>query len=216
MPSAGDLLTVRIVASFDGQPIINVYSFDLITPGATWSETAQNLIDALDAALGIVTGGGFWTASRASGYVVGTVEVIDVSPGTAPLYSVASSAVGDVEEAGMPPNDSLCVTLRSDFKGAGGRGRTYLSGWPRLGQVSGFWGSDPQDAASAIMSALTEGFGEGAGGAMARWCVLHKVAAGTPIVPPEVKPIMSTTIHNEVRSLGRRAMGRRISRRPAP
>jgi len=206
----------RISAVVDGQPIINVYSFDLITPGATWSETAQNLIDALDAALGVVTGGGIWTAGRSDGYVVNAVEVVDVSPGTAPMFSAPSAAVGDVSGTRMPPNDSLCVTLRSDFKGTSGRGRTYLNGWASENQDSGFWDGSAQDAASAIMSAMTEGFGEGAGGAMARWCVLHRVHLGTKIIPPEVKPIMSTTIHNEVRSLGRRAMGRRIPRHVAP
>jgi hypothetical protein len=216
MPSAGDLLMARISAVFDGQPIINVFSFDLITPGATWSETAQNLVDALDAALGVVTGGGIWTAGRNAGYAVQAVEIIDVSPATAPLYSVPSAAVGDSVGNAMPPNDSLCVTLRSDFKGAGGRGRSYLNGWSTFESIGGFWESGPQDAASAIMSALTEGFGEGAGGAMARWCILHRMAGGTPIVPPEVKPVMSTTIHNEVRTLSRRAMGRRISRKTGP
>jgi len=33
MPSPGDCLMARISAVVDGQPIINVYSFDLITPG---------------------------------------------------------------------------------------------------------------------------------------------------------------------------------------
>ncbi len=122
MPSVGDLLTVRIVALLDAQPIINVYSFDLISPELTWSATAQALVDALDAALGVVTGGGFWTAGRSEAYVVQAVEVIDIKPGTSPLYSgerllgsgCAGRRIGDHQRPGR------------GFRRSGGRGNGTL------------------------------------------------------------------------------------------
>lgn len=217
MPAVGDMITVRLVGSLDGQPIINNFSFEMVAAFGTWTELGTAMLGEMDAALGIVSGDtGVWSAFRALSYALAAFEVVDVSPGTSPLFSAGIGAVGAVDGQALPPNDALACTLRSDFKGASGRGRIYLAGFSVATVVSGFFTADAQGAANDIMAAMITGFGEGAGAASARWAVLHRIAAGVPVVPPEVKPIMGYTVHNEVRSLSRRAMGRRISRRTAP
>lgn len=212
MPSAGDLVDLRVRAVFDGQPIINTFSFSIIDPAADWATQANDVAAAFAATVHLTSPSGEWLAGRSVGYQMQALEVIDVAPGVSPLASFAYGANGPVEdEDALPPNDSLCVTLRTNFKGAAGRGRVYLCGYAEGSQSGGFWVPEIQDAASAIMIALNTDYGETGGGSM-RWCVLHRVDHGTRVVPPEVKPIMSFTVHNEVRSIGRRAVGRRIHR----
>lgn len=213
MPDVGDLVQARIVQTISGQPVINDLSFSLVAPFATWTEAANQLAADMDAAIGVITGGGVWDDVRSSNWSTQALQVVDVYPGVAPLLQFASGSVGTGGSNVMPPNDCLAVTLRSDFRGASGRGRIYLGGWDSANFENGYWEAAAQDAASALMSALNDAFGELAGAANFRWAVLHKMAGGVPVVPPEVKPVMSFTIHNEGRSLSRRAMGRRISRR---
>lgn len=215
MPDVGDMVTARIVAELSGQPIINNLSFTLIAPFATWREAANQLHIELNSALNIDAGGGVWTQDRGTLYQTNALQVIDVFPAVSPLIQYALNAPGNLDDPTMPPNDCLAVTLRSDFKGPSGRGRIYLAGYTESAATNGFWEAGAQDAATAIMNNLDLNFGEFAGGASFRWVILHKVAGGAPVVPPEVKPVMSWTIHNEIRSLSRRAMGRRIRRRPA-
>lgn len=211
-PASGDLITCRIVATLSGQPIINNLSFSIINPAATWADQVTQAATDLNSSLGVL-GGGSWMARRAAEYTVSEVQVVDVSPGTSPMGSVAAGAGGDLGTSqAMPPNDALCITFRSEFKGQSGRGRIYLAGFTEIDCVGGFWSADAQDAASTIGSALIDNFGELAAAANMRWVILHRVAGGVRLVPPEVKPVMSFTVHNEVRSLGRRAMGRRIHR----
>lgn len=214
MPDVGDLVQARVSATFCGQQVMNSMSFAAVAPFGTWSELANQMISDLDTAVGILGSAGIWTTGLNVGYAIQTIEVIDIFPGIAPLHSVNSGAVGSVDDDdALPPNDSLCVTLRSDFKGASGRGRIYFTGFSEGTQNAGFWLGPTQEYARAIGNALLDNFGEEAGSANFRWAVLHRYAGGAPVVPPEVKPIMNITVHNEVRSIGRRAIGRRISRR---
>ncbi len=212
MPDVGDMVNARIVGTLFGQPIINQLGFVSNLPYGTFSELGLQLVTELDAALGVLSAGdSLWTDQLVDAYRVVSVDVQDVFPAVAAQYSTASAAVGQQTGEGMPPNDCLCITWRSDFKGTSGRGRSYLSGQIEANQESGFWSGNAQDAASGIGSAMLASFGEAGTGSF-RFSVLHRVSGGAPLVPPEVKPVMSFTIHNEVRSLGRRAMGRRIRR----
>lgn len=214
MPDIGDLLQARIRATFCGQPIINSFSFVALEPFATWSDAAQTLLDSLEAALGITSPGSIWVTGLNVSYAIQSIDIVDIYPAVAPLHSFPSSGVGTIDDDdALPPNDSLCCTLRSDFKGTGARGRVYLTGFSEGTQNAGYWLAGTQVYAQVIMSAMIDNFGEAAGGASFRWAVLHRYTGGAPIVPPEVKPIMSYTVHNEVRSMGRRAIGRRVSRR---
>lgn len=212
VPDVGDLVTVRLVGEISLQPIINNISFTLVAAFGTWREATDQMFADLTAALELDTTGGIWTTGRSSQYVLNTMQVVDVFPGLAPMSQYLIGTGGDVVEDCLPPNDALCVTFRSDFKGPSGRGRMYLSGYPEAAQINGFWTGPTQDLASNIALGLDTNFGELAGAASFRWSVLHRVSGGVPIVPPEVKPVMSFTPHNEVRSLGRRAVGRRIRR----
>jgi hypothetical protein len=216
MTAIGDLVTARYVASYFGQPIVNSLSFSALDAYANFTELATALLEDLSAALGGINTDGVWNAGRSDTYLCQAAQVLDVSPGTAAMVAVTAAATGDSPDPGMPPNDAVCLTFRSDFKGQSGRGRIYLSGYPETMATSGFWEAGAQDAASAIGSAMIDNFGEGAAGARFRHCILHRVHLGVPVVPPEVKPVMSFTVHNEVRSLGRRAMGRRIHRTRTP
>jgi hypothetical protein len=211
MPDVNDLVTARLVALYFGQPIINNLSFQLTAPIGTFAELAQSLVSELTSSIGAGINPGVWTAGRATTYQSQSVEVIDVTPKTSPLMAFAAGEAGDQADEGMPPNDCVAVTLRSAFRGALGRGRIYLSGYPEGGTVSGFWQASVQDAVSAILSGLDAQFGEFGASGNFRWTVIHRISHGAEIAP-ESKPVMSTTIHNEVRSLSRRAMGRRIHR----
>lgn len=216
MPEVGDLVTVRLVSEVSGQPIINNISFSALVPFGTWTELSDQMFGDLGAALGLGSPGGTWVTNRSSLFVTSQMQIIDVFPGVAPLRAYVLGDVGDGAADIMPPNDCVAITFRSDFKGPSGRGRMYLNGYPESGATNGFWESDVQDAASNVADSLNTNFGELAGAASFRWSVLHRVSGGAPVVPPEVKPVMSWTVHNEIRSLSRRAMGRRIRRtRPA-
>lgn len=214
MPDIGDLVQARIRATFCGQPIINTLSFVLVQPFGTWSECAQQLADDMDSAVGVLQAGGDWVTGLNVGYVVDSLDVVDIFPSIAPLRSFGSLAVGTVDDDdALPPNDSLCSTFRSDFKGAGARGRMYFTGFSEGAQNAGLWLAGTMNHANAICTAINAAFGEFAGSASFRWAILHRMAGGEPIVPPEVKPVMSFTVQPQVRSIGRRAVGRRISRR---
>jgi hypothetical protein len=213
MASVGDLVDVRVKAHFDGEPIQNSFSFYILNPQETWSLMARQVADDFAAVVGLDGGAGPWLTGLSVQYVVQAIEVIDVSPGLAPLYSRAVGGAGTVtEDDAMPPNDSLCVTLRSEFKGVSGRGRFYLGGFAESAANGGYWLEGTQTYADLIAQELNSNFGEDASAANMRWVILHRVAGGERLVPPEVKPIMDYTVHNEVRSLGRRAVGRRIHR----
>jgi len=221
VPASGDLITCRIVASIAGSPVINDLSFSIINPAATWADQVSQVGVDLASALGL-GGTGVWGAALSSNYQTSELQVVDVVPGTSALGSVGIGAAGEGGADSLPPNDCLCITLRSDFKGQGSRGRLYLSGFTEGDQTNGYWEATAQDAATDIGNALISGFGEFASGANMRWVIIHKTSnhgvKGGPVTklePPEVKPVMSFTVHNEVRSLGRRATGRRVPRHRA-
>jgi hypothetical protein len=116
----------------------------------------------------------------------------------------------------MPPNDSLCVTLRTAVKGRTGRGRMYLNGFPEGSANGGYWETAAQDAAVAIAGALLNTFGSPGQPAPYTWGVISRFEFGVKRDIPAFTPIDSYTVHHEVRTLRRRAIGVRISRRKTP
>lgn len=217
MPEIGDMYLARVNATFDGEPIVNSLTFVGVAAFGTWTEAAGELAGQLNVSLGLISGGGQWADGLSVQYKVNALEIIDVSPGVSPLASFESAVIGTVtDDDAMPPNDCLCVTLRSDFKGPSGRGRMYLNGFAEGSANGGYWEAGAQAYAAGIAAKLVEDFGEFAGAASFRWSVLHRMTGGVRLVPPEVKPIMSFSTHNEVRSIGRRAVGRKIRRRRVP
>lgn len=215
MVDVNDCLQVRIMATFDGEPVVNTISFAVVDPMLTFQDQANGLIDALDLTLQVITGGGVWTSGLSVQYRINSVQVIDLYPGTNAMIARASAAVGGVDDDdAMPPNDSMCLTLRSFFKGPSGRGRMYFTGFAEGSANGGYWEAGAQAYATNIGDILWANFGE-EGAQPLRWAILHRYTGGAPIVPPEVKPVMGYNVQNQVRSLGRRAVGRRVRRRSA-
>jgi hypothetical protein len=87
-----------------------------------------------------------------------------------------------------------------------------VPGFAEDSQVSGFWIAEIQTWANvAVCAPLMAAFGpEGTGNYALS--VVHTVSGGARLVPPTATPIISYTIHNEVRTLRRRGVGVRISR----
>lgn len=219
MAAPGDMMTVRLHGRFDGEPIINDIGFGLNTDFGSFPLAAAALVSELDTALGTSSGGGPWLTALSNAYTLEIVEVVDVLPGTSASFQSPSGYPGAQEGSdAMPPNDALAVSLRSVYKGPGGRGRMYISGWPESDAAGGYWTGDAQAAAQTICAALNSSFGELGTGSF-RWSIIHRYSNGgvlhAPVVKlatPELKPVVDWTVHNEVRSLGRRAVGRRIRR----
>lgn len=217
----GDILEARIVARFCGEPVINTFGFSVVaSSGPTWHEEAAGLRSDIMSALGLDDPGGLWITGLNVQYVLQSLQIVDVMPGESALEAATLGSAGTVaDDDAMPPNDALCVTWRSSFKGQGARGRTYMTGFSEGAANGGFWEGGTQDHCSAVAGQMLATFGE-AGSSGYRFCVIHKTSnggvPGAPVVkldPPEIKPIMDYTVHNEVRSIGRRAVGRRIHRR---
>lgn len=221
----GDVILARFNARFDGEPVMNSLAFVSVgfdEPG--FDAMANQLHIELAAALGLDGGAGGWIDGLSVQYNLVSMQYQDVVPGTAPMVEIAVGQPGTVaDEDAMPPNDSLTLTLRSAFKGQGGRGRIFLTGFAEGSANGGYWEAGAQDYASAIGSALLTNFGEEGSGNF-RLVVLHRYSnggvRGAPSVKlevPEQKPVMSFTVRNNVTSIGRRAVGRRIRRvRAAP
>lgn len=213
IPASGDLVVVKLLSTCGGEPTINDLSFQIVNPTATWAELAQQIQTDLTTAIGL-GGGGVWTQARSTAFNTYGFQVVDVLPSTSPLVEVALADQGGIADDVMPPNDSLCVTLRTDVKGRTGRGRMYLNGYPEGTSNGGYWESSAQTNAGMIAQALLDTLGAAATPNMV-WGVISRYEFGVKRSVPAFTPISSFTVHNEVRTLRRRAIGVRISRRPA-
>jgi hypothetical protein len=211
--ATGDVILARMTSTFDGEPIINSLAFvDVGSGESTFPGVAVALATEMVDVFGLGGAGGALLGGLSVQFVMNMINLVDVVPGTDPMYSFPIGQAGDItDDDAMPPNDALCVTWRSSFKGPSGRGRTYLTGFAEGAANGGYWLSATQDYAQGVAIAMLARWGETGTGNF-RFVVLHRVAGGVPIVPPEQKPVMSYAIHNEVRSIGRRAVGRRIRR----
>lgn len=204
---------VKFLSTCGGEPTINDLSFQINDPSATWPEQVADLILALASPLGPGLDVN-WTAGRSTAFNSYAIQVVDVRPGESPLLESALAAQGDVADDVMPPNDCLCVTLRTAVKGRTGRGRMYLNGFPEGAANGGYWEAAAQDAATAIAGSLLNTFGAPGQPAPFTWGVISRYEFGVKRDIPAFTAIDSFTVHNEVRTLRRRAIGVRISRRP--
>lgn len=220
MPSTGDVVMVRIQGKCGGEPVVNDLAMQIVNPTATFAEQAINLAGQLDGILGIGTGPGLWTDGMSVRYVLTQLDIVDMLPKLSATQSQALTAVGTIEdEDALPPNDSMCITLRTEARGPGGRGRIYLTGFAESAQNAGYWEAGAQTHASAIMSAIDTAFGITAGGDYI-WGVLNRSSNGgvkgapvLPLDPPIFNFGTGYTVHNQVRSLGRRSVERRVHRK---
>jgi hypothetical protein len=215
VPAAGDLVVVRVKSTCGGEPCINDMSFRIENPAANWADMVTQVRDDLDNAIGIL-GAGVWPLGRSTAFNSYAMDVVDVLPSTSPLAELLLTAPGTVAEDVMPPNDSVCVTLRTAVKGKTGRGRMYLNGYPESAANGGYWEAAAQNAASAIAQNLLDNLGALNEVRNMTWGVISRFEAGVKRSVPAFTPIDSFTVHNEVRTLRRRAVGVRISRHRAP
>lgn len=213
-PANGDLIVVKLLSTCGGEPTINDLSFRIENPAADWPTQVQQVLGDLGTAIGL-TSPGVWTEQRSTAFNTYGMQVVDVYPSTSPLLELGLAQQGVIADDVMPPNDSLCVTLRTDVKGRTGRGRMYLNGYPEGSANGGYWENVAQDNAESIAEALLANFSAILGGQNMTWGVISRFEFGVKREIPAFTPINSTTVHNEVRTLRRRAIGVRISRHPA-
>lgn len=213
-PAAGDLVVVRLLSTCGGEPTINDLSFRINNPAATWPEQTAQVNNDLNGEIGSMTGG-LWNSQRSTAFNTYGSQIIDVLPSTSPLAEFATGNQGDQDSDVMPPNDAVCVTLRTGVKGRTGRGRMYLNGYTETDANGGYWEDPAQANAGLIAQALVDAFGLLAVGANMTWGVISRYEFGVKREIPAFTPIDSYTVHNEVRTLRRRAIGVRISRKPS-
>jgi hypothetical protein len=140
--------------------------------------------------------------------------VQDIVPGLATgfLRPVGSLGGNTVDDA-VSPSNALCVTWRTGLKGKQFRGRSYLTGFAEDSCNAGYWIPEIQDwARTAFAELLLTNFGPLGVGNYAL-SLIHTVSGGARLIPPTATPITGFTVNNTVRSLRRRGVGVRISRR---
>lgn len=213
-PASGDLITVKLLATCGGEPTINDLSFELVNPAATWQDQMAQVVVDLTTAIGLAADA-TWVEARSTAYNLYALQMVDVRPGTSPLLETVLGVPGSIADDVMPPNDSLCVTLRTDVKGRTGRGRMYLNGFTEGSANGGYWEAGAQDNASEIASLLLSTFGPTVDSRNMTWGVISRYEFKAKREVPAFTPITSFTVHNQVRSLRRRAVGVRISRHRA-
>jgi hypothetical protein len=189
-------------------------SFRIENPTASWQDLFAQVVADLNTAIGI-SSSAQWSGQRSTAFNTYAVQMVDVLPGTSPMLQQALATQGEIADDVMPPNDSLCITLRTDVKGRTGRGRIYLNGYPEGSANGGYWEAVAQSDADLIAGLLLSNFQAPPSGASMTWGVISRFEFGVKREIPAFTPITSYTVHNEVRSLRRRAVGVRISRHRA-
>lgn len=214
MPN-GDLYRATIEGRFDSEPVVIGLGFLSQSEMPDFQQDSEALAIALATALGLDGVGGDYMTPLSVQYKVDGIRIQDLNPGTsAGAFFTFPAEGGNTTDDAMPPNDALCVTWRDGLKGKQHRGRSYLTGFAEDSQSGGYWISEIQSwAVTAFAGALMIAFGPTSPGSYVL-SLVHTVSGGARLVPPTSDPIVGYSIHNEVRTLRRRATGVRISRRP--
>lgn len=213
MPT-GDIMRATIEGTFAGEPTVIDLGFVSNSGAATWGEDAGLLINELRTALGLDAPGGVFVAPLSEHYVLTGIRVQDLAPGLSASVLVELSDAGlNTTDDALPPSLALCVTWRTELKGKQNRGRSYLTGFAEDSQNAGYWIPEIQTwAGTNFAGAILNAFGpEGPGNYSLS--VIHSVAGGVRLDPPTATPITTYTVNNTVRSLRRRGVGVRISRK---
>jgi hypothetical protein len=183
---------------------------------ADFLDDAAGLVNELIAALSLDTIPSPFLAPLSSRYSLDAIRVQDLNPGVSASFvnGIGQPGGNDVDDA-LPPSLALCVTWRTGLKGKQNRGRTYLTGFAEDSGNAGYWIPEIQTwAAGAFASPLMEAFGPLGTGNYAL-SVVHSMSGGVRINPPTASPIITYTVQNVARTLRRRGVGVRISRRPS-
>lgn len=213
MPT-GDVYKLTLEGTFAGEPTVMGLGFISASGAATFEDDASALINELINALDLGTIPSPFLAPLSSRYTLDNIRVQDLNPGvSAGVVNAVGQPGGNSIDDAMPPSLALCVTWRTGLKGKSNRGRTYLTGFAEDSGNAGYWIPEIQDWASvAFAQPLMEAFGP-VGTGNYQLSVVHEKVGGVRIIPPTATPIASYTVQNVARSLRRRAVGVRISRR---
>jgi hypothetical protein len=212
----GDLYKASIEGTFNGEPVIIGLGFVSQSEMPDFTSDAVGLAVALGTVLELYTVGGGFMLPLSSHYSVLGIRVQDLNPGLSAGHFEAIPAVGgNTTDDAMPSNDALCVTWKDGLKGKQHRGRSYLTGFAEDSQSGSFWIGEIQNwAVDAFAAPIMAAFGPGATGSYVL-SLVHTMSGGARLAPPTSDPIVSYQVHNEVRTLRRRAAGVRISRHRA-
>jgi len=215
MPS-GDIMKATLEGRFDGEPVVIDFGFVSSSGASDFKADADQLFDELATALDLFGTPGVYMNPLSVQYSLTGIRIHDLKPGTAAsLFYDLNNAGGNIVDDGLPPACALCVTTRTALKGRENRGRFYLTGFAEDAQSGGFWIGEIQDWARVNVSTpLLDAFGPLGPGNYA-WSVVHTVSGGVRLDPPTATPIISFSVHNDVRTLRRRGVGVRISRHHA-
>lgn len=213
MPT-GDIMKATLEGTFDSEPVVVGLGFISNSGIATWVEDAQQLGTELAAALGIDSPPGAFLTPLSVQYKLHMIRIQDMAPGLSSSHEWFVNGEGaNVTDDAMPPNDAMCITWRTGLKGKENRGRSYLTGFAEDSHNGGYWISEIQTwAQGSFAQPLLDTFGP-AGAGNYTLALIHTVSGGARLVPPTATPIVEYAVRNEVRTLRRRAVGVRISRR---
>lgn len=210
----GDILKATLEGTFAGEPFVIGLGFVSNAGAASFKDDADELSAELRTALDLMGGAGAFVAPLSAQFELDAVRIQDLSPGLAAgiVYPVGAVGGNTVDDA-MAPSLALCVTWRTGLKGKENRGRSYLTGFAEDSGNAGFWIPEIQAwADAAFATPLLNAFGPLGPGNYAL-SVVHTVAGGARLHPPTATPIIDFTVRNTARSLRRRSVGVRISRR---
>lgn len=215
MPT-GDIYKATIEGNFAGEPTVMGLGFVSNSGAATFEDDAAGLESELVTALGLGTIPSPFLAPLSVRYSCDAIRIQDLSPGVSAGIVVSIGQLGGntVDDA-LPPSLALCVTWRTGLKGKQNRGRTYLTGFAEDSGNAGFWIPEIQDwATNQFAIPLMEAFGP-LGTGNYQLSVIHTMSGGARLTPPTATAITSFTVQNVARTLRRRSVGVRISRRPS-
>jgi len=192
---------VEVVGTLDDQVVENTFY------GRFASAYAQSDIDALATAVdGWVND--FWRAALGANYIYTNTKVRGLTSAIdmAAEDSTSSGPGGISTGSPIPNNVTLSVKRRSALTGRGARGRVFVPGW-RSTMLS------TDNVANAAVAGVMEDALNEMRGAMAAvdWeeVIVHRVAAGTPLVPAVAFTVIEYVVVNLVMdSMRRRLPGR--------
>jgi hypothetical protein len=214
--ATGDILRATLVGHYDGEPINMDLGFVSASGATDWPGEADGLNAEIQTALVLNDHLSAFYAPLSVAFTLDALRIQDLAPGVSAGREYGIGIAGEnVTDDALPPQAAICVTWRTDLKGKSNRGRTYLGGFAEDSQNAGYWIPEIQTwAFTAFAQPLLDAFGVLGTGNYAL-SVIHTQLGGVRLTPPTATPITSFTVHNEVRTLRRRGVGVRISRRRA-
>lgn len=212
----GDIMKLTLEGVFAGEPVVMGLGFVSGSGEPDFNSDAIGLANAVMEALDLNTTPGNFMLPLSEHFSLDSIRVQDLAPGiSAGRVSPVGIVGGNTTDDALPPSLGLCVTWRTGLKGKQNRGRTYLTGFAEDSGNAGYWIPEIQVwAAAAFAQPLMDAFGptSSAGYSLS---VIHTMSGGSRLIPPTATPITGYTVNNTARSLRRRAVGVRISRRPS-